>query len=334
MLARAPFGAVRAPALRDRHEMTQAVFTDFSSRHTELFSRHTVNLGHSLAASPLFSDDALAGLIERAPAGSYHVNTMDVTTHDPRSRREGIIDGLTGAQAIEAVRRGHIWILLQNPGLYDARYADMLAGIYAELEARVPGFRSYRQKLSILISSPNVQVYYHADVPGQTLWQVRGRKRVYVYPNAAPFLPQDALERIVLGEAHEISLDYQPWFDDYAEVIDLEPGRMLHWPLNGPHRIVNADCLNVSFTTEHWTGELRNAYAVNYANGILRSRLGFKALARPTNGPSLWARLGLAAAWKAAGLQKRRKHRFKVDFKVDLDAPWCVRSIAPFEHSR
>ena len=187
----------------------------------------------------------------------------------------------------------------------------MLREIYAELEARVPGFKSYKHKMSILISSPKVQVYYHADVPGQTLWQVRGTKRVYVYPNTAPFLPQPGIEKIVLGEAHEVSLDYQPWFDSTPQVIDLEPGRMLHWPLNCPHRIVNADCLNVSFTTEHLTDELRNAYAVNYANGILRRTLGLQNLARPTSGLGLYARLGLAAAYKFSGLQKRRKPRLQ-----------------------
>jgi hypothetical protein len=235
---------------------------------------------------------------------------------------------------LEAVRRGHIWILLQNPGRFDPRYEEMLGDIYRELGERVPGFESYKQKLSILISSPRVQVYYHADVPGQTLWQVRGHKRVYVYPNSAPFLPQDALERIVTGEAHEISLEYEPWFDEHAEVIELGPGRMLHWPLNCPHRIVNADCLNVSFTTEHWTNELRNAYAVNYANGVLRSRLGLKRLARQTSGAAMWGKLGLAGVWKALGLQKRRERKFRIDFKVDLEAPWCVRPIAPFELSR
>lgn len=314
--------------------MTQRIFTDFSKRHAQLFGRHNLDLGHSLATSPLFADAALAELIERAPAGSYHVNTMDVTTHDPRTRREGVVDGLSGAQALEAVRRGHIWILLQNPGRYDPRYEEMLAGIYHEMEELVPGFRSYKQKMSILISSPRVQVSYHADVPGQTLWQVRGHKRVHVYPNTAPFLAQDALERIVLGEAHEISLDYEPWFDEYAEVIDLAPGRMLHWPLNCPHRIVNADCLNVSFTTEHWTDELRNTHAVNYANGVLRGRFGARQLSRPTAGPGMWARMGLAAAWKASGLQKRRHRKYKIDFKVDLDAPWCVQPISPYELTR
>ena len=315
--------------------MTQPVLTDFTSRHAELFGRHTVDLGHGFASSPLFSDDALAQLIERAPRGSYHVNTMDVATHDPRTRREGIIDGLSGADTLEAIRRGHIWILLQNPDSYDTRHGEMLRSIYEEFETRVPGLATYKQKMSFLISSPRVQVYYHADVPGQTLWQVRGTKRVYVYPNTPPFLPQAALEDIVLGEAHEISLPYQPWFDDHARVVDLEPGRMLHWPLNCPHRIVNADCLNVSFTTEHWTNELRNAYAVNYANGLVRRGLETRAaLARPTSGPGLYARMGLAAAWKIAGLQNHRRRRFTVDFQVDPTAPWSVRPIPPFEMSR
>ena len=311
--------------------MRHAIFTDFEPCHADLFGRHNVNLGHRLHESELFSDASLARLIERTPRNSYHVNTMDVTTHDPRSRREGVIDGLSGAEALEAVRKGHIWILLQQPNEIEGAYGDMLREVYAEIEERVPGFKSYKHRMSILISSPNVQVYYHADVPGQTLWQVRGTKRVYVYPNTAPFLPQANIEKIVLGEAHEISLPYAPWYDAYAEVIDLEPGRMLHWPLNCPHRIVNADCLNVSFTTEHMTDELRNAYAVNYANGILRRTLGLQNLARPTSGLGLYGRLGLAAAYKFSGLQRRRKSGFRIDFKVDPTAPFSIRNVPAFD---
>lgn len=307
--------------------MTQRIFTDFEPRHAALWGRHTANLGHSFAGNELFSDDSLARLIEAAPRNTYHVNTMDVATHDPRTRREGIIEGLTGTEALDAVRHGRIWILLQNPDRLDSRFARALRAIYEEAEDLVPGFRSYRHKMSVLISSPRVQVYYHADVPGQTLWQVRGRKRVYVYPNREPFLPQQNLERIVLGTAHEISLPYEPWFDEHATAVDLEPGRMLHWPLNCPHRIVNDDCLNVSFTTEHWTDELRNSYAVDYANGVLRSRLGLSRLARPASGFGLYARLALAAIWKTAGLQKQRTQRFSIDFRVDPAAPNGVRSI-------
>ena len=311
--------------------MSANTITDWQPRHADLFGRHTVNLAHNLHGSELFSDAALARLIERTPRDAYHVNTMNPATHDPRTRREGEIGSLKGEAVLEAVRSGMIWILLQNPGSHDDRYQALLDRIYAEFEERVPGLKTYKHKMTVLISSPKVQVYYHADVPGQTLWQVRGRKRVWVYPNSAPFLPQLGIERIVLNEAHEISLGYERWFDEFAEVVDLEPGRMLHWPLNCPHRIVNHDCLNVSFTTEHWTDELRNAYAVNYANGLLRRRLGIAKLSQSTSGARFLAKLGLAAAYKYSGLQKQKEAGFKIDFTVDPGSPNSVRDIPAFD---
>jgi len=104
--------------------------------------------------------------------------------------------------------------------------------------------------------------------------------------------------------------------------------------LNCPHRIVNADCLNVSFTTEHWTGDLRNAYAVNYANGVLRRRMGLNQLRQPQSGLGLHARMALAGAWKLSGIQNKRQHKFKIDFKVDPNAPNSVRDIEAYEHAK
>ena len=106
--------------------MRHPIFTDFEPRHAQLFGRHNVNLGHRLHQSELFSDASLARLIEKTPRHSYHVNTMDVTTHDPRTRREGVIEGLSGAEALEAVRKGHIWILLQQPHEVEGGYGHML----------------------------------------------------------------------------------------------------------------------------------------------------------------------------------------------------------------
>ena len=297
----------------------------------ESFGRTPLQLGHALHQSDLFSDAALARLVEGAKRENYYVNTMDVNAHNIRSRREGAISGIPGTQVLEAVRTGQIWILVQNPEEVDPAYGDLLEKLYAEMAEKVPGFRPFRKKMTVLISSPNIQVYYHCDIPGQTLWQVRGNKSVYVYPNHEPYLEQPALERIVLGEAHEISLKYDPAFDAQATVYDLQPGQMLHWPLNAPHRIVNGDCVNVSFTTEHFTDDIRRIYYVNYANGILRNRLGLGNLSRNTSGPGYWGKLLVGAAYKASGAKKRRSQVFKVDFEVDPKAPRGVRSIAPYE---
>jgi hypothetical protein len=220
-----------------------------------------------------------------------------------------------------------------KPHKAEPAYADLLRDIYTEMEGAVPSLSTDFRKMTVLISSPNVQVYYHCDIPGQTLWQVRGQKRVYVYPSKEPFLNQAALEKIALGEAHEISLPYDPAFDDAAVVYDLKPGQMLHWPLNAPHRIVNGDCVNVSFTTEHFSPSGRRTFYVNYANGVLRNRLGLKRLSQHIDGPSYWAKFGVAAAYKLTGSQRRRRKTLQVDFAVDPRAPHGVRNIPSYEYT-
>ncbi len=120
------------------------------------------------------------------------------------------------------MKSGNIWINIHKLGETDPAYAGLLDAIFAEFESRVPGLATYKRSMTLLVSSPKVKVYYHCDVPGQMLWQLRGTKRVFVYPAKPPFLTQPSMEKIVLGEAHETGMPYEPWFDDYAEIIDLE----------------------------------------------------------------------------------------------------------------
>ena len=312
----------------------RAIIRDWQPHYPDVFGEQILHLRHRLAESELFSDAGLARLIEATPLEHCYVNSMDKRSHNPRSRREGEIGGLSGAETLEAVRRGNIWINIHKLTQTDARYKTLLDDIFAEFEARVPGLKTYRQSMTLLVSSPNVQVYYHCDVPGQMLWQLRGTKRVVVYPNSAPFLTQASMERIVLGESHETAMPYEPWFDDYARSIDLEAGEMLYWPLNCPHRVINHDCLNVSLTTEHWTDDLRNVYAVNFANGVIRRTAKPRTLARTTSGPGFWAKAGVTAGWKLAGLQKKRQRTRTIDFAVDPNAPDGLRDIPAYKATR
>jgi hypothetical protein len=78
------------------------------------------------------------------------------------------------------------------------------------------------------------------------------------------------------------------------------------------------------------TRELRNAYAVNYANGVLRRVLGLERLPRPESGLGLYARRALAAAHKYSGAQARRKLGRVIDFQVDPRAPQGVRTVPAF----
>lgn len=305
------------------------IISNWQEHYKDLFGKRTLSLQHELKKSGLFTKQALAELIADYPSHKYNLSTMGDDLSNP-DWRDGHIAGMSGKDVIKAIENGRMWLNLRNVQEISPKYATLLKDIFAEFEERVPGFESFRHNLGILISSPKAQVFYHADVPGQSLWQISGRKRIYIYPNHEPFLKPKSLEAIIAGEQEE-DIPYESWFDDHAEVYDLKSGQMLHWPLNGPHRVVNEDCLNISVTTEHYTNEIRNSYAVNYANHVMRQYLGVKHPSQAINGLAVYPKAALALAWKKLNLNKSRKFVRMIDFKADPNGHLGMTDVPAFE---
>ena len=306
----------------------------FAPDAVQTFGAANLKFRHTLDRSPLFSDERLIRLIEQTPRDRYHVNTPGPGEASRAEWREGAMDGTSGEDVFRAVAEGALWVHLQRVGETDPAYADLLDTLFAEIEDQVPGLETYKRSMSVLISSPNLRVAYHCDVPGQMLWQVRGQKALHIYPPRAPFLPQETLERIILRTAADTELPFEPSFEAHASVYDLKPGDAMHWPLNGPHRVTNGDCVNISFTTEHWSNDLRAQYAANYANGLLRRTFRTGDLSRKTSGLSFGAKLALAGMHKYVASRQRKKLVFKVDFRVDPDSPAGVRDVPATQISR
>lgn len=308
--------------------MINSIIENWSDRKTEIFGNQTVLFNHRLKDTGLFTHEALAELIEKCPSDHYNITTMGYDPFNPEWR-EGVVGDASGADTIRAIKNGRMWLNMRKVGEIDARYDKVLNKIFDEFESLVPGFDTFKRQIGILVSSPKVQVFYHADVPGQSLWQVEGTKKVYIYPPRDPYLSKESLEGIILGRTEE-EIPYNKSFDKHAEIFDLEPGQALHWPLNGPHRIENADCLNISVTTEHWTKEIRNSYAVNYANGVLRRGLGLKTMAAQPKGLHVYPKAALTLVHKKLNLGKSTKVVRKVDFKVNPSAPKGIMDIPAY----
>ena len=304
--------------------MAQALI-DIDEGARRLWGRYPVKVHHRLHELAMFDDDCLEKLIDTVPSQMIH---HSVAKSDRSPSEFGYCDkgSLSGKEVLEAVKKGRLWVNLMKLQAQGGPYAALLDRIYGELSQKVPHFKSIRRSLGLLISSPRALVYYHADLPSQCLWQIRGKKRLWVYPNDDPFLERSQLENLARGVQEEV-MPYQAWFDSYATCALLEPGDMLHWPLNSPHRVENLDCLNVSLTTGHWTSETRRCFAVNYANGLLRSRFGWRPRSRATAGPVFWAKAGFALSWRRLGLEKRDRFKRSYAYKLDLDSEFGVKPI-------
>jgi hypothetical protein len=288
-----------------------------------VWGHQTVELRHRLPELDLFADDYLAKMIESAAPRSLAIHAEG--GRDPSTWPSVCRGSASGAQVLEAIRTGTLWLNLVGINDWDARFGELADQLFAELAAQVPGLNVVKRKLGVLISSPKATVHYHTDIPGQAIWQVRGRKRFIIYPNTEPFLRHHDLERAVRSASYGVAR-FEPWFDEHGVAYDLEPGRGLHWPLNGPHRIENADELSVSLTTEHWTPQIRRSYAMHYGNGLLR-RYGWRPRSRSTEGPAFWAKVALTAAYRKGGLQNRNGYQRVATMTVDPSAPSGARAL-------
>ena len=304
--------SIRGPSVNN---LVAPVFSKWDDKHSALWGNQPLCLEHRLQENPLFSRANLGKLIEKYPTEMYTLVHMGAQG-EPKLWRQGVIGDATGEHVIDSIAAGRLWINLLHVNEVDPRYGELLDTIFQEVETRVPGYSTFSRINGILISSPRAQVYYHFDPSGQSLWQIEGAKRVYLYPPVPPFLTPQSLEHVALYR-DEVGIKYEPWFDEYASVYELKAGQMMHWPLNSPHRVENLDRLSISMTTEYFTPEIRRKQMVNTANGLLRKHLGLDP-SRNTSGSSFWSKAVLQAAVSRAGLLNRqRAKRREVTFKLD-----------------
>jgi hypothetical protein len=291
-----------------------SIVTDWSFEKARDFTKSNLTFDHSLHLRPMFDDEGLARLLDQYPRDKLGVFTMGEDPVDWQSWRRGSAGDLTGDQLLAAAKDGRIWLNLRHTNDYLPDYTALEREIFAETQAQT-GLRTYRRDLGMLISSANAQVFYHLDVPLVSLWQLRGQKRVWVYPVAGPYVPVEQLERIVLKETAE-QFAYKPEWDAGAEVHDLTPGRMVTWRQNAPHRIENGPMLNVSLSIEFMTSRAAMRANVLYANGVLR-KSGARPSVQTAPHPAALAKVALARGVKAAGLSKTFEKSLAPSFRVD-----------------
>lgn len=307
--------------------MTLSLLDGWTDRDLGALEEGVLVAKHRLAETGLFSDDALASILDTHPADDLSISTMGV---DPAvfDWREGDRNGVSGRELLRLVRDGQLWINCRRMLHNNPEYARVFNHLYDQLEAAKPGFQAQQRTANLLISSPTAWVPYHVDMPVNMLWHIRGTKRVWVYPHFDKrFASGQVLEKVCSGEWSE-DVPYDPSFDKYALVFDAQPGQLITWPQLAPHRVRNLEGLNVSLSTEHKNPRARRRINVHTANHLLRAKFGKACQSIDVDGPTAHAKQALArTARLAQELVNKEKEQFVYPktFVVDPAAPHGYR---------
>ncbi|WP_417483995.1 hypothetical protein [Maricaulis salignorans] len=298
--------------------------SNWSVEARQKFRNEPVTVRHNYHEHHLFSDMALAALIERHPRELIDFCTMgdDATDHD--SWRAGDPGALSGMELIDAVRRGKLWLNLRHAMDLDPQYRPIFDAMLADMKRASPGFKPFMAEAGILISSPSAQVFLHSDASETMLWHMRGVKRFRVYPPKLPYLNTDDVEAMLHHDKTE-DIPFNPVWDKDAFTLDLHPGMAVNWPLHAPHRIENQSGINVSVPFEISTARSRRQNAVLYANGVLRRRFGWVPKSTRPDGLVALAKQALTAAVKLQlkyfGAPDRPMPKSETTFDIDPTAP-------------
>lgn len=278
---------------------------------------------HRLAETGLFEDEALASLLDRHPRADTTICTMRPNPPPGERWIAGEANGVDGAQLLQAVRTGALWISPRQVVKSDPVYAPVFNRLMSEY-SKATGLTIPSASASLLISGPRMGIFLHVDTVDTMLWHIRGHKTIYVYPPREDYVTEAALEAILLKE-NLSDLPYFQAMEEAVKAVRLAPGDAVAWPLHSPHRVVNGDDLNVSLSIEYATPRSALMNGVFYVNGRLRRLIGHAPRSRAVPAFARPAYFVAAKALKTlAPLSTTIEQSHERLFDVDLRAPGCI----------
>jgi hypothetical protein len=223
---------------------------------------------HQIHTQGFADDAALADILDRYPADLLDINAYSYDAEGQVSLETGERGRADGATLLAAIKAGQVWVNLRDA--HEA-HPELWKQIQPAFDAIADdlGVKPIKVTGQMIMSSPKTKVPYHFDAAGVVLFHLRGVKKLWVYPTDEAHQPQDSIEKVIMRVQAE-ELPYRMAFDQDAQVVELQPGQALTWPLYAPHRVENQGVFNVSLSLDFQTWETRLMRGAHYANGVFR----------------------------------------------------------------
>lgn len=304
------------------------IFKDWTDEHTAVFQKDIMTVRHRLSETGLFTDEALADLLDKHPSEKLDVCTMgNDNPLYPNKFRTGDFRDCDGKTLVEAAKAGKVWINVRQAMNVHPEYKAVLDKMYGAI-SEITGQPTFNARGGILISSPAARVPYHCDQTETILWHVRGKKRIYLYPSTEEFMSEEDYQNIITQD-REDDIPYTADMDAHARIFDLEPDEMISWRLNAPHRVDNQSYC-VSVTTEYSTKESAFKNSVMFTNAVLRQRFGVKSRWASASKPEKVIKSAAGRVLRKVGAYKVPDTEDMVTFKVDKNAEDYIVDVEPY----
>lgn len=304
--------------------MTDRILPPLSADQKSRVRKEILRFNHRLEDTGLFTDAALARLIDEHPRDQVTICTMQPNPPAEEPWIAGEAADLDGAALVEAARTGALWVSPRSAMTRNPRYKVVFDQLMGEF-SKETGLPVLTADAAVLISSPRMGIFFHVDPAETMLWHIRGHKTIHVYPPRQDIVTEAALEAILLKE-NLSDLPWDPAFEAQGVAEALEPGQAAFWPQHSPHRVVNGDDLNVSISVEFSSPQSMLTNSVFYTHGRLRRTVGWAPASRGPAQALAPAYLLAAKALKTLAPPTANAERAHVRrFDVDLSAPGCVR---------
>ena len=309
-------------------DLKSQIFQNWTDEQTEKFRKDIITVRHNLADTGLFTDEALADLLDKHPSQKLDVCTMG--NSDPRFPNKfmtGDFRDCDGKALVDAAKAGAVWINVRQAMNVHPEYKQVLDKMYGAI-AEITGEPTFNARGGILISSPVAKVPYHCDQTETILWHIRGKKRIYIYPTTEEFMSDDDYQNIITQD-REDDIPYSKDMDASARAFDLAEGEMISWRLNAPHRVDN-DSFCVSVTTEYSTRESAFKNSVMFTNAVLKQKFGVKSRWASASMPEKYVKSVAGRVLRKVGAYNVPEGEDMVTFKVDPKADNYIAEVDPF----
>ncbi len=310
------------------------VFDEWTEDDKKNYGKKIQIVRHHLNETGLFTDEALAALLDKHP--SHLIDFQHVVDEPDYPNKQVTVDftGADGATMIRAAKsESRVWINVREVMNRHKEYKEVYDQLHKELEEFTGKNKDRRNcRGGVLISSSTAATPYHSDPTITHLVHVRGHKRAWVYPRTPEFLPDEAYEAIVLGEIDEdMPFNYEMDKGAIVAPAELHGGEMVSWPHRSPHRVENVTYC-VSMVMEFSTKKSAFTNAGMFANGVLRRRFGKNPSWAKASKPEKALKAAMGFTMRKLGTRKVFRRTDLVRYKLDDTVEGFIRAVAkPYE---